>query len=474
MKYITLIAITAILTLATTAFADVKIKSRQTMSGQTTENTTYIKGKRSRTEMMNGMSVTITMCDLGRDLQLNPQTKTYMLNLYDDGSVGEPTPVNTGGKSLPVAKGGTMYLTTTIKDTGERRQMFGFTARHIIQTVETESSPDSCSPTKSKMEMDMWVIDAEFGLACTQNNAYRQYNGGKSGGCRDRVVSKTIGSGKSGYPLIQKMTMFDEKGRESFTSTQEVVEISKTTLDQSLFEAPADYRKVNDASQMYASNASQTNSNGTSNADPGSYSNIVSSNMSSNSRSAATRSTDLQVTVGEKQPGTVRIGVAVKTTAVGEGIAPADLSAAVQNTLADYLKGTKVEIVTIDAKLPSSIENEAKQKECDYILFVNVSHKKGGGGFGKMFGKMSEVVSRQAIGSSNVGGQIARTTIVTAATASENVKAKDEITLEIKMLPSGGSAVLSQQFKAKAKSDGEDIISTVVEQAANAVVNKIG
>ena len=37
-------------TLSITAFADVKVKSRMTMSGQSTENTTYIKGKRSRTE----------------------------------------------------------------------------------------------------------------------------------------------------------------------------------------------------------------------------------------------------------------------------------------------------------------------------------------------------------------------------------------------------------------------------------------
>lgn len=36
------------------AFADVKIKSRQTTGGQTFENTTYIKGKRQRAEQNTG------------------------------------------------------------------------------------------------------------------------------------------------------------------------------------------------------------------------------------------------------------------------------------------------------------------------------------------------------------------------------------------------------------------------------------
>src|SRR4029079_17085569 len=151
-----LVTIAAILTMSASVFADVKIKTKQTTSGQTTENTTYIKGKRQRTEM-GSIMVSITQCDLSRDLQLNPGTKTYIINNYDNGTAATPGAVN-AGTSTPATKGGTMYVTTTIKDTGERKQMFGFTARHIIQTLEMESTPDSCSPAKTKMEMDMWVI----------------------------------------------------------------------------------------------------------------------------------------------------------------------------------------------------------------------------------------------------------------------------------------------------------------------------
>src|SRR5918997_1442145 len=55
--------------------ADVKIKSRQTVQGQSYENATYIKGKRQRTEQMGGQSVTIQQCHLRRDLQIMPQMR---------------------------------------------------------------------------------------------------------------------------------------------------------------------------------------------------------------------------------------------------------------------------------------------------------------------------------------------------------------------------------------------------------------
>ena len=44
------------------------------MSGQTFENTTYIKGKRQRTEQNMGamQMINLTQCDLKRGVQMNP------------------------------------------------------------------------------------------------------------------------------------------------------------------------------------------------------------------------------------------------------------------------------------------------------------------------------------------------------------------------------------------------------------------
>lgn len=203
--------------------------------------------------------------------------------------------------------------------------------------------------------------------------------------------------------------------------------------------------------------------------------------MSSSIRNAATPKNDASESVGAKKAGTVRLGLAgVKTGAVGEGISAADLSAAIQNSLGDYLKGTKVEIVPLEAKLPSAQAEEAKQKECDFIVVANVSHKKGGGGgfgFGKVLG---QVVGQTGIGHTgstigNIAGQMATTAIVTAGSLSGNVKSKDELTLDLKLVSTAdNSSPLTRQFKAKAKSDGDDIISAVVEQAAQAIIDAVG
>ena len=92
--------------------------------------------------------------------------------------------------------------------------------------------------------------------------------------------------------------------------------------------------------------------------------------------------------------------------------------------------------------------------------------------FGKAAGGMLGSVIPMAGGAgAAIAGQVA-STVITSASASASVKSKDEITLDIVLKQPGGAAVLTQQFKAKAKSDGDDIISAVVEQAANAIVGK--
>jgi len=470
-----ILLIAAILTVSSAAFADVKIKSKQTMSGQVTENTVYIKGKRQRSEIMGGMSVSLTQCDLGRDLQINPAAKTYMVSLYNDGSgvAAQPT---SGTKQVPVTRGGTMYITTTTRDTGERKQMFGYTARHIIQTIETDSSPDACSQSKTKMEMDMWVIDAEFGLSCQHNRNYTPYNAKNSGGCTDKIVSRTSGTGKTGYPVWQKMTTYDASGKESYTMVQEVVELSKATLDAALFDVPAGYREVSDSQQLYAS-ASTSGYGNTASAKTPSSSSAFGSSLKTTASSANTAANP----VAAKREGTIRVGLAnVKTGSVGESVSASDLSAAVANSLGEYFKGTKVEVVTLDAKLPSAQAAEAREKQCDYIVNATASHKKGGGG-GFGFGKLiAQTVGQTGIGhtgsvAGNIAGQMATTAIVTAGSLSGDVKKKDEVTLEIKVAAAAdNSAVLSTQFKAKAKSDGDDIISVVVEQAAQAILDAIG
>ena len=253
-KSIYLFAFIAFTILSTQAvFADVKIKSKQSVSGQTLENTTYIKGKRQRTESMNGAIINITQCDLRRGIQVNPQSKTYLVNPFATTTQTVTTPANTTSKSGVVTAGGKVTTTITTKDTGERKQMFGFTAKHLIITMDTVSSPDACNKNNRKMQTDGWYIDAEFVLDCDQTYAsYTHNNNVKPGGCQDKYEMKQIGTAKRGYPVYEKMTMFDASGKESYSMINEVVELSKATLEPALFDVPEGYREVSDASQMYA------------------------------------------------------------------------------------------------------------------------------------------------------------------------------------------------------------------------------
>ena len=437
---------------AAEARADVKIKSRQTMQGQSYENATYIKGKRQRTESMGGQSVTIQQCDLRRDLQLMPAMKAYTVNPYDTGAAASAANAPAAGTRQTVERtqGGLVTSTVTTKDTGERKQLFGYTARHLVITVETKSSPDSCNPVDSKMVTDGWYIDAAFQLDCDAERAGRYYNPQASGGCRDRYEMKTVGTAKRGFPLWEKMTMFDKDGRESFSMVNEVVELSQATLDASLFEAPADYREVKDFSGAALMAAA------------GSQGNDDDDDDAARPSSPAGQARPNAAEVGPKRPGVVRLGLAgVQTGAVGDNLSAAQLAAAVRDALANNLRGATVEVVLLD----SSAEAEARQKGCDFVVHASVSHKKGGGGFGGMFGKVATVATGiGSVGDSSGGG----------GSATANVKQKDELTLDIKLQAPGNAApAAARQFKAKAKSAGEDIITPAVAQAAQVIAEAV-
>jgi hypothetical protein len=255
------ILVGCLMTISGVVTADTKVKLRQTSGGQTYENTSYIKGKRQRSETNNGQMVMLQQCDLRRNITIMPQAKAYMIQPYDQPATSNAANTNTATTQPgPVKKGDIITSVVTTKDTGERKQMFGYTARHIITTMETNSSPDACSQMKSKMQIDGWYIDAAFALDCDSSQAYKSYRPQTANGCQDRYDTKQIGLAKKGYPVYEKMTLFGEDGTESHSSINEVVEFSQATLDASLFEAPADYREVKDFASLYNTNSTSTES----------------------------------------------------------------------------------------------------------------------------------------------------------------------------------------------------------------------
>src|SRR3954447_11452955 len=102
----------AVLCVAGTAKADIKIKTRTTSDGSSaSESTVYIKNKRQRSEMGgadSGFSMaTIMQCDLKRTIQLNDMSKTYLISPFDQATASATaSPSNVATKAEPVRRGG--------------------------------------------------------------------------------------------------------------------------------------------------------------------------------------------------------------------------------------------------------------------------------------------------------------------------------------------------------------------------------
>ena len=457
------------MSVAVVANADTKVKLRQTSGGQTYENTTYIKGKRQRSETNNGQMVMVQQCDLRRNIQIMPQAQAYIIQPYDVPATSNAG-TTSGNTSQPgaVRKGGVVTSTVTTKDTGERKQMFGFTARHIITTMVMDSTPDACSPVKTKMEIDGWYIDAAFAFECDIQRPYTPYKPQANGGCQDRYETKQIGAAKKGFPVWEKTTMFGPTGAESFSTVNEVVEFSHASLDPSLFDIPAGYREVSDFASAMSSTYS-TSPSSSSSSESGNDSALAANVKNAANQPASAASTAL----GPKKAGVIRLGIAaVKTGNVGEALNARDLALAVQNTLVQSLKATSVEVVEIQAT-GAAIQAEAQQKECDFVVYTNVSHKKGGGGFGSFMSSSAASVA-SSVGYGGGTAAAVATNAVVAATVSQNIKAKDELTMDLRVeRPGSTTPSFAQQYKGKAKSAGEDMITPMTQKAAQEMVEVV-
>lgn len=448
---------------------DIKIRVRMTVGGQSFESTEYVRGSRQRTEMsMAGGYKTIMQCDLKRYVQVNDQTRTYMVQPFG-GAQGEAQAASAEEPSAQGAatrRGGVVTVVNTLTDTGERKEMFGYTARRLKGSTEYQSSPDACQQGGQRTETDGWYIDLKYGVECPAAYAGDSKAMYRKPGCRDEIRTKQVGTAKAGYPVLVTTKMYNEDG--SFTTTtREVIELSRSPLDPALFEVPAGYTETNPYAQAAAAASGQTG------ADEGGGGDVNAT--AANNVNGATPSSSTPA-LGPKRAGVVRIGVVLPRTQLERSAAGVDVASAVRNTLAQRLNSSTVEVAALEAHDPQQAEAEARQKECDYVLYTGVVQKKGGGGgFGGFLKKAAPVVAGGYggdEGSTNANGSTGGAH--TTADVSAAVKAKDEITLDFRLMPAGGSTPkASDTLKAKAKYDGEDVLTSLVERAAAAVLSGV-
>ena len=261
-------AIILLLCVCAPAFADLKITRKAGAGGYSGQSTVYIKGARERTEMPAITS--IRQCDLRRTIQINERARKYVI--VPDSELGGETParVQTAPQGPKTTRRGAVVThTVNITDTGERKQMFGHTARHIKTTTVMDAPAEACSPGHMEMESDGWYIDfAAGGPSCDVERPAPPPTRSERPDCADQIRYRTTGSGRLGFPVMvtTKFKMGGAQGGDdeedaavaaamsnAMTSTIEVTEISTVTLDPALFDVPAGYTQAASVGELYSS-----------------------------------------------------------------------------------------------------------------------------------------------------------------------------------------------------------------------------
>jgi len=402
------------------------------MQGQSMTNTTWVRGPRKRTQSggmmgMGGDVANIEQCDLKQYVQVNDKKKLYHIDPMDDGTPASRSPVGGGIKSAPAQKGGVVTYVSNITDTGERKPMYGMTARHLKTSMSMEASPDACMKGSMKSESDGWYIDLPE-WSCPIRMQPTNYGGGAHGGCQDRIAFRNTGSGKLGFALEETRTMSMGEG-QSFTQTTSTLEFTKAPLEASLFDVPTGYTLVSDTSALYGqpdmSAMMAAMKNGGNTGDDESNNNRTSS-RSDNMKAAMPAFTGIKIAV-------------LIPTSRGEGVS----GSALQSYLVDKLTGGNVMGIAV------SSEAEARSMGAAYILTSDISKLKQstGGKIGGMFGKVTGVPT----GGSPYDAQVDY----------KLVKLAD------------GSTVLSSKAASKSESEAQRAAEVILGQEAAAVLGSV-
>jgi hypothetical protein len=183
----------------------------------------------------------------------------------------------------------------------------------------------------------------------------------------------------------------------------------------------------------------------------------------------------------------VRIGIVLPKAQLGQGNTGQDVANPVRQLITSYMAGPVLTLVPLEARIPAQISAEARAQNCTHILYTAVEQKKGGRGMGGFMSKMAPVAGALP-GVGALGGSAAAmaagvaTQVITQQAQQEamdsltqaqagSVKARDEIGLHYQLVTvSGAKPVLEDTLTAKAKEDGEDLLTPLVEQLATIAV----
>jgi hypothetical protein len=155
-----------------------------------------------------------------------------------------------------------------------------------------------------------------------------------------------------------------------------------------------------------------------------------------------------------------------------------DPMAAVRDAFASFLTGPTLAVQPLSARLQSQVRQEAKLNGCGFLLLPTIKHerKSGGGGIlAKVAGGAVQQGAWAVTGSagSTVGRVVAGAAAGAASSAvydyASNSRSKDELTLTYRFESGVGVLLIEKSEKRKAKSDGEDLLTPLVQRAAETI-----
>jgi hypothetical protein len=239
--------------------------------------TSYIERDRKRMEYQSSMGggmhadgtldmrpgphlASITRCDLGQTFELNLEDREY--DVVFPYSPHTLTKTEIAARDLAVPRKidsapPTVRIETTTVDTGERRELFGHLARHVITTwKETLLAGLHAEPQETVT--DGWYIDLDTSITCDfkwpgdkGSHAHLRRGLGLE---KYEFVDK--GNPETGLAVERELrsrrTLTTPNGTKTeiaYTSELRITEFTEGSLDPALFEIPPNFRKVDDISR---------------------------------------------------------------------------------------------------------------------------------------------------------------------------------------------------------------------------------
>ena len=270
MKFLACTIAIPALFLSATAFnqtspKDLKITIRNTFGGGSSAEestsstiTEYYSSQNSRTEMQpsSGKALGHRRAIIRRrgadkiqvyDLDLDAREfASYQTDLNGGTPAAKPVKAKPSGKIF--------VITSETVDTGERKDMFGQQARHLITTQKRTGGPENCYRDGPETKMDGWYIDYDALPAWmrpkgTAFTTVRMLRSGDEKYCYDKVELHHSGPA-TGYPLKVKTTTKQDieqpdKTFQTYTggNEMEVIDFSQGPLDPACLRCRRDLKR---------------------------------------------------------------------------------------------------------------------------------------------------------------------------------------------------------------------------------------